>query len=331
MNKHAKIVKLIDEYSELLNAGSLVVCPVSGISFNIPSLTHLRGVYFESRHPIGIKENYPAILYHRLELSKLTKMELAGIIISTFTFYGAITSDLTVFKQNEVLRSNFDKQTLLNFISFLVNDFVRFQGKKANFFIWPEITANNLYSFQHTCFNLKNDIGFNTLTVKEAIEQKVLIVDGKGTLKNMTSDIKALLFKEVAEFVSEDSFEKMQKAVVASLTFKNDSMILRVIKAIHEKLGRETETFAYELKKTRAYLERNKLIKIEQELDLDFSAPADFTEETENENLKSEQTSSAQRTNSGQIDGQNEKSSGGNSESLLERIARIRRNSGNVK
>lgn len=324
MNKHTKIVKLIDEYSELLNAGSLVVCPISGITFNIPSLTHLSGIYFESRHPIGIKENYPAILYRGLELSKLTKMELAGVIISTFTFYGAITSDLTVFKQNEVLRSNLDKQTMLNFIAFLANDFVPFQGKKANFFIWPDITANNLYSFQHTCFNLKHNIGFNTLTVKEAIEQKVLIIDGKGTLKNMTSDIKALLHKEVAEYVSEESFEKMQKAVVAALTFKNDSMVLRVIKAIHEKLGRETETFAFELQKTRAYLERNKLIKIEQELDLNFT-------EENNDEKSNPETSGAQCTNSGQNDGEDEKSSSGNNESLLERIARIRRNSGNVK
>lgn len=312
VNKARNIVNLIDEYAAILNAGTLVVCPVSGISYNIPSLTHIRGVYFESRHPIGIDKNYPDILRNREALKALNKMELAGVVITALNLYGTLTSSLTVFKQNEVLRTACSTRELLSFIDFLACDFIKLKKIPA-FRLEAEFKAVYLISFEYTCHELKNDLVGKTLTVAEAIEQKVILVNGKETVRSMTSDVKKILHLEVAPYVSDDSYAKMEKAVALALVQPTDEMMHRVIQNIHKKLGRDTPTFASEFKRYRAYFERASLIqapKYEVELNLSFAA-----EEIKNENNDQPQQP-AEKTGNGKI------------ESLAERLAKFRKNAG---
>lgn len=322
--KARNIVNLIDEYSALLNAGSFVVCPVSGISFNLPSLTHIRGVYFESRHPLGISLNYPDILRARKsDLYTFSKMELAGIILTALQKYGTLTSSLSIFKQNEILRTACTEKELITFIDFLSCDFIGLKKIPA-FRIEEDFKSVYLLSYEYTCFELKNDLVGKTLTVAEAIEQKVILVNGKETVRSMTSDIKKILHFEVAPFVSDDSYQKMEKAVALALIQPTDEMVNRVIDSIHKKLGRETETFAAEFKRYRAYFERASLcLAAKPELDLSFtSTPTNNTLQTNEE---------SQHENNDQSKQPESETGNGKIESISERLARFRQNAGLVK
>lgn len=321
--KAKNIVHLIDEYAALLNAGSFVVCPVSGISFNLPSLTHIRGVYFESRHPLGIELNYPDILRARKsDLYTFSKMELAGIILTALQKYGTLTSSLSIFKQNETLRTACTEKELITFIDFLSCDFIGLKKIPA-FRIEEDFKSVYLLSYEYTCFELKNDLVGKTLTVAEAIEQKVILVNGKETVRSMTSDIKKILHFEVAAYVSDDSYQKMEKAVALALIQPTDDMVSRVIDSIHKKLGRETETFAAEFKRYRAYFERASLVQAPKpELDLDFNTQENNTLQINEE---------CQHENNDQPKQPESEIGNGKIESISERLARFRQNAGLVK
>lgn len=331
VKKAKKTVKLIDEYAEILKGGTLLVCPVTGISFTLPGFSTLPSLYMDMRHPLGVVSNYPSLFSKHETFKLLSSMELAGIVIATFTFYGKIASSLTTFKQNEVLRTNLSKHELLVFLDWLRLDYIPHKGQASNFTIEEDFNPLYIYSYQYTCWAIKNNIGFDTLTVKEAIEQKVLLVGGKDTIKKMTSDLKVSFRSLCSPYLAEEFALKVEGRLGEALTSSNDDLMERIIKGLDKKLEGAFIDFFAEFKKYRAYFERACLIKVEDELDLDFSSPALAVENaTQTEDIKNiEVTKNDYSKNSDcaeQAIGQGSQSGSGKSESLLERLARIRAN-----
>lgn len=331
-----------EHYAILARSGDYQVCPITGIAFVTPTLSASLGkVYFDSRHPLGVRSNYPE-LYNRLPLlSKLSSPELAGIILATFEFYGSINSELSRFKQNELLWSRVSKPELIAFVEWLAEDFVPSVNRpKAAFAITDNFDVMYLFSYQYTCFNIKHNIGFDTLTVADAIEKKVILVGGRDTIKSMCHDIRTIFNLELFEALPEESAIRARNMLADALQASTDDDVEKICAALIKRLGDERcATFVKEFRRYRSFFERQCLLKKEDDLDLDFSS---YSANAENAIVETEETTTivndgkavgdkeneqseiAQRRSGEQTIGQDAQGSGANIASIAERLARIR-------